>query len=179
MSDDQTTETVEQAKAVVQAAATGLAQSFLTPDSHPQHVAEERFSHALLNLIAAVRLEGEQKTDQSRSDQSGNLASLPNAATTEANRGCNQCGYGLDDFIGETCSYCGHEGTRVGPDMAGTEPLLSVGEAREHLNTQLRCMADEIRAWGTVVDAQVDDAIDNLIVASALTERHRLRSETR
>jgi len=51
---------------------------------------------------------------------------------------------------------------------------MTVGEAREELNTQLRCMADEIRAWGTVVDAKVDPAIDNLIVAATRTERARL-----
>ena len=57
------------------------------------------------------------------------------------------------------------------PDVVGTEPRLTIGEAREALNTQLRCMADEIRVWGTVVDARVDDAIDVLITAAVLTDR--------
>ena len=36
--------------------------------------------------------------------------------------GCNQCGYGLDDFIGEVCAYCGHTGTRARPTIKATPP---------------------------------------------------------
>jgi hypothetical protein len=63
------------------------------------------------------------------------------------------------------------------PELAEIEPHLTIGEAREQLNTQLRCMADEIRAWGTVVEAKVDDAIDALIVAAVLTERARVLAD--
>jgi hypothetical protein len=57
---------VEQARANLQNTVTSVAQSFLTPDTHPRNIAEDQLNQAIDALIAAVRLEGgqhEQKTD--------------------------------------------------------------------------------------------------------------------
>lgn len=51
--------------------------------------------------------------------------------------------------------------------------------ARERLETQLHCYADEIRAWGHVVDAQLDPCIDALILAAEAQGYARGRAEER
>jgi hypothetical protein len=124
------------------------------------HVFTKKPCSCGLDALITVSRRSEEETDQSRSDQ-------PQLRAGEADLRDDQ----RDGFDDLSDALDGAARRRI----AETEPRPSVGEAREHLNTQLRCMADEIRAWGTVVDAKVDDAIDALIVASALTERYRLQ----
>lgn len=50
-------------------------------------------------------------------------------------------------------------------NLGGDVAVMSVTEARERLDTQIQCFADEIRAWGCAMDARIDPAIDALIAA--------------
>jgi hypothetical protein len=83
---------------------------------------------------------------------------------------CCDCGAALtmcaDCVIGDyqaahpECTAC----CPVQPAEGRETPDLQ--EAREKLETQIQIMCDEIRAWGTVAEAKVTQAIDALITAA-------------